>query len=66
MKSRYYEAELAYLREQGREFARVFPSTAGLLAERSDDPDVERLLEGFAFLASRIRERIDDGMPELA
>lgn len=66
MKSRYYEAELAYLREQGRDFARAFPSTAGLLAERSDDPDVERLLEGFAFLASRIRERIDDGMPELA
>ncbi len=66
MKSRYYEAELAYLREQGREFARAFPATAGLLAERSDDPDVERLLEGFAFLASRIRERIDDGMPELA
>lgn len=66
MKSRYYEAELAYLREQGREFARVFPSTAGLLAERGNDPDVERLLEGFAFLASRIRERVDDGMPELA
>ncbi|MCH9684191.1 MAG: type VI secretion system baseplate subunit TssF [Deltaproteobacteria bacterium] len=66
LKSRYYDAELAYLREQGREFARAFPSTAGLLAERSDDPDVERLLEGFAFLASRIRERVDDGMPELA
>jgi type VI secretion system protein ImpG len=66
MKSRYYEAELAYLRDQGREFARAFPSTAGLLAERSDDPDVERLLEGFAFLTSRVRERIDDGVPQLS
>ena len=66
MKSRYYEAELAYLREQGREFARAYPATAGLLAERSDDPDVERLLEGFAFLSSRVRERIDDSIPELA
>ncbi len=66
MKSRYYEAELAYLREQGREFARAYPSTAGLLADRSDDPDVERLLEGFAFLTSRVRERIDDSIPELA
>ena len=37
MKSRYYEAELAYLREQGREFARSFPATAGFLAERSDE-----------------------------
>lgn len=66
MKSRYYEAELAYLRDQGRDFARAHPSTAGLLAERSNDPDVERLLEGVAFLSSRVRERIDDAIPELA
>src|SRR6187431_956446 len=65
MKSRYYEAELAYLREQGREFAQKFPTSAGLLSERSDDPDVERLLEGFAFLSARIRERVDDAVPEV-
>jgi type VI secretion system protein ImpG len=66
MKSRYYESELAYLREGGREFARAYPNSAGLLAERSSDPDVERLLEGFAFLAGRIRERVDDAIPEIA
>lgn len=66
MKSKYYEAELAYLREGGREFARAYPNSAGLLAERSSDPDVERLLEGFAFLAGRIRERVDDAIPEIA
>ncbi len=66
MKARYYEAELAYLREQGRALAKKHPRTAGLLAERSDDPDVERLLEGFAFLAAAVRERIDDAVPELA
>lgn len=66
MKARYYEAELAYLREQGRALAEKHPRTAGLLAERSDDPDVERLLEGFAFLAAAVRERIDDAVPELA
>jgi type VI secretion system protein ImpG len=66
MKSRYFDAELAYLREQGREFAERYPQAAGLLAERSDDPDVERLLEGFAFLAASVRERADDAVPELA
>lgn len=66
MKARYYEAELAYLREQGRALAQKHPRTAGLLAERSDDPDVERLLEGVAFLAAAVRERIDDAVPELA
>ncbi len=66
MKARYYESELAYLREQGRALAERHPRTAGLLAERSDDPDVERLLEGFAFLAAAVRERIDDAVPELA
>jgi len=63
--NKYYESELQYLREMGREFAQVYPSTAGLLAERGSDPDVERLLEGFAFLSSRIRERIDDAVPDV-
>jgi len=63
--AKYYESELAYLREMGREFALVHPSTAGLLAERGNDPDVERLLEGFAFLTARIRERVDDAVPAI-
>lgn len=63
MGSRYYESELAYLREMGREFSLVHPSTAGLLAERGNDPDVERLLEGVAFLTARIREKIEDSVP---
>jgi type VI secretion system protein ImpG len=65
MFSKYYEAELAYLRELGRGYAQAHPATAGLLAERSGDPDVERLLEGFAFIAARIRERTDDAVPEV-
>src|SRR5205085_1936645 len=56
---------LAYLREMGREFSLVHPSTAGLLAEKGSDPDVERLLEGFAFLTARIRERVDDAVPAI-
>src|SRR5690606_30635810 len=29
------------------------------------DPDVERLLAGFAFLTGRLRQKLDDGRPEL-
>ncbi|EDM76400.1 hypothetical protein PPSIR1_23744 [Plesiocystis pacifica SIR-1] len=65
MFAKFYQSELTYLREMGREFAAAHPNSAGLLSERSDDPDVERLLEGFAFLSARIRERVDDAVPEI-
>ncbi|MDQ7989598.1 MAG: type VI secretion system baseplate subunit TssF [Candidatus Dactylopiibacterium sp.] len=65
---RYYEAEMRYLREAGQEFARAHPDRAALLnldrvGER--DPFVERLFEGFAFLTGRLRQRLDDDLPEL-
>jgi type VI secretion system protein ImpG len=49
----------------GREFALANPELANLFAEKGGDPDVERLLEGFAFLTARIRERINDAVPEV-
>src|SRR3954468_11097876 len=49
----------------GRAFGEANPRVAGLLAERGGDPDVERLLEGFAFLTARVRERMDDSVPEI-
>jgi len=65
---RYYEAEMRYLREAGKEFAREFPERARMLnidriGER--DPHVERLFEGFAFLMGRLRHKIDDALPEM-
>ena len=65
MFSKYYQSELTYLRDLGKEFALANPTLAAMFAERGGDPDVERLLEGFAFLTARIRERIDDAMPEI-
>lgn len=65
MFSKHYQSELAFLRGMGKEFSAAHPSLAGLLAERGGDPDVERLLEGFAFLSARIRERLDDAVPEV-
>jgi type VI secretion system protein ImpG len=63
--SKYYQSELSYLRELGKEFAAHNPTLAGTFADRGGDPDVERLLEGFAFLTARIRERVDDAVPEV-
>jgi len=65
MFSKYYQSELSFLRAMGKAFAEVNPSVAGMLAERGGDPDVERLLEGVAFLTARIRERLDDSVPEM-
>jgi type VI secretion system protein ImpG len=64
----YYERELGYLRQLGGKFAEKYPRVANRLlleADRCDDPHVERLLEGFAFLAARIHLRIEDDFPEI-
>src|SRR3954452_17165011 len=65
----YYQSELTYLRELGAEFARDYGKVADriqLEASQCKDPHVERLLEGFAFLAGRVRRKIDDEFPEIA
>jgi type VI secretion system protein ImpG len=62
----HYNLELQHLRETGGEFAREFPKVAqrlGLDAASCNDPYVERLLEGFAFLAARIQLKIDAEFP---
>jgi type VI secretion system protein ImpG len=63
--NKYYQDELSFLREMGREFSQSHPDAAPYLAEAGADPDVERLLEGFAFLSGRIRQKLDDAFPEI-
>ena len=61
-----YNTELAHLRETGAEFAQEFPKVAARLGmEGLDvaDPYVERLMEGFAFVAARIRLKLDAEFP---
>lgn len=62
----YYNQELGHLREMGGEFAREFPKIAARLSMEGlevADPYVERLLEGFAFIASRTQLKIDAEFP---
>jgi type VI secretion system protein ImpG len=64
----YYERELAFVRQMGAEFARKYPKIASRLqleGDRCEDPHVERLIEAFAFLAGRIRLKVDDEFPEI-
>jgi type VI secretion system protein ImpG len=65
---RYYEDELVFLRQRALEFSNRYKGRAdalGLREGQATDPHVERLLEGVAFLAGRIRAKLDDEFPEL-
>ena len=63
---RYYNRELQHVREMGAEFASEYPKIAGRLGMEGfecADPYVERLLEGFAFLAARVQLKLDAQYP---
>ena len=61
----YYQSELTALRQMGRTFSERNPALAPFLGQSGRDPDVERLLEGVAFLTGRLRQKLDDEWPEL-
>lgn len=63
--NKYYQDELSYLRELGVEFSRQNPGLSKFLSEEGNDPDVERLFEGVAFLTGRLRQKLDDQLPEV-
>ena len=63
----YYERELGFLRRYSREFSERYPKIAGRLligGEVCEDPHIERMIESFALLNSRISKRLDDDYPE--
>jgi type VI secretion system protein ImpG len=63
---RYYNQELQHLREMGAEFAQQFPKIAarlGIDGIEVNDPYVERLLEGVAFLTGRVQLKLDAEFP---
>lgn len=62
---RYYRQELDYLRQLSKLLATEKPHLARFLAEKGTDPDIERLLEGVAFLTGNLRQKIEDEFPEL-
>ncbi len=65
MLNRYYQQELDNLRDLGAEFSKMHPAVAPMLSGLSTDPDVERLLEGVAFITGMMRQKLDDDFPEI-
>lgn len=62
----YFSAELDRLRRTARAFGRDNPALARALEVHAGDPDVERLLEGVAFLVAGMRSRIDSAADDAA
>lgn len=62
----YFKKELIALRTQGAEFSKKNPGLSSYLSKEGQDPDVERLLEGFAFLTGRLKQQLDQELPEVA
>jgi type VI secretion system protein ImpG len=64
----YFNRELQHIRRLAGEFAEAHPKEAGRLRVSADavaDPHVERLIQAFAYLAARVRLKLDDEFPEL-
>ncbi|MBX3439201.1 MAG: type VI secretion system baseplate subunit TssF, partial [Planctomycetaceae bacterium] len=64
----YYRSELQYLKQQAASFAAKHPKIASRLkldGQHVEDPHIERLLQGVAFLNARIRHKLEDDFPEI-
>lgn len=64
----YYNRELLNIRRAAAAFAAENPRIAGRLRLSEDaveDPHVDRLVEAFAFLTARVRQKLDDDFSEL-
>ncbi|MDR1986076.1 MAG: type VI secretion system baseplate subunit TssF [Treponema sp.] len=64
----YYRDNLTYLRNLAAEFSAEFPKIAGRLGLgefECEDPYIERLLEGTAFLSARVEKKLDEGYANL-
>lgn len=62
----YFQRELQFLHGHRDEFAMRYPELGGRLptaSDLADDPHVERLIQSFALLSSRIHKRLDDDFP---
>lgn len=65
----YFDGEMRYLRESGLEFAQEFPELGRTLGLDDSsvplDESVERLFQGFSLMMAKLRQKIDDDIPEL-
>jgi type VI secretion system protein ImpG len=63
-----YNRELSFIRRLAGLFAQANPGIAEHLHLRQEDkpdPHVERLIQAFAFISGRVRQKLDDEFPEI-
>ena len=60
---KYYQEEISFLRDEGKNFASEYPEIAQKLdisnSVMSADPHTERMIESFAFMIASIRSKIE-------
>lgn len=59
----YFKREIEYIKQQGRLFAKTYPDIAkalGMNVENYKDPQLNRLIESFAFLSASNKAKIDE------
>ncbi len=64
----FYQQELSSLREEAAEFAHDYPEQAGMLGlqrGRSSDPQVDLLMQSFAYLTGRLRHQLEIDQADL-
>jgi type VI secretion system protein ImpG len=64
----FYQQEISSLREEASEFANDYPEQAGMLGihrGRSSDPQIELLMQSFAYLTGRLRHQLEIDQADL-
>jgi len=65
----YYSQEVTHLKRKLNEFASTNPNAGDTLKinnENIEDPHVNRLLDGFAFLTAELQQKLDNSFSELS
>ncbi len=63
--SDYFKKELRRLKKTGIDFSKENPVLSPMFSSSGSDSDVDRLLEGVAFLTAGINKKLDDEFPEI-
>lgn len=66
MFQKYYQEELKLLKDTQKSFFEKNPFLANAFNRTTTDPDVQRLLEGVAFLTAHLQQKLDDEYSEMA
>lgn len=61
----FFRAELDFLKKDGQYFSKVYPHLSRFLSDEIVDPEAERIIESFAFLTARLKEKVQDNLPEI-